>query len=376
MARQKKYFLLYLKTGGGHFAPAKAIYSYLKGHNPDACNPELIYGFKKSPDWIKYAIEDGYRILQAKAKWIFEFLYAINKIKVIAAINCRLVSFFVKNYLKEIILNEKPDKIIILHFFLLHPVFKILKQNKLSIPVLTIVTDPFTPHPIWFLHKNQNIIVFSDKLAQKVKRKLNKSTINTFPFVLDEKFSLSLSPEENIEQKNKLGFSPDKKILLIMGGGDGIPHGEKILEIVLKANLNVQIVIVCGKNVELFNQATELKKIYQNSDLTVYGFINFVYELLNISDVIITKCGASTIMEILILKKVAIVNDYIWEQEQGNIDYLKNNELGIYEPKIKNLPAAVSSLLNEENYSTFKQNISNEKLRNGLKEVCGFILNN
>jgi len=44
---------------------------------------------------------------------------------------------------------------------------------------------------------------------------------------------------------------------------------------------------------------------------------DFIYELINISDVVLTKCGASTIMENINLKKVPVVNDYIWEQEQG-----------------------------------------------------------
>jgi processive 1,2-diacylglycerol beta-glucosyltransferase/1,2-diacylglycerol 3-beta-galactosyltransferase len=103
--------------------------------------------------------------------------------------------------------------------------------------------------------------------------------------------------------------------------------------------------------------------------------VDFIYELINVCDVVITKCGASTIMEILNLGKVSVVNDYIWEQEQGNIDYLREKKLGIYEPKIKMLPGVIKNLLEDEGlYSFYKANIKNENIRNGVKEVSEFLI--
>ena len=373
--KKKKYFLLYLKTGGGHLAPAKAVFNFINKYYSDTSKPALIYGFEKSPVWIKYTIEDGYRILQAKAKWFFEFLYAFNKIRMLAAITCRIVSYFVIDYLEEIIIKEKPDKIIVFHFFLLHPVFKILKKNNLNIPVTTVVTDPFTPHPMWFLRKKQNFVLFSEKLASRIRNKLPHSSINVFSFILDEKFSSPMSSDKIIHSKKNLGYAVDNKILLVLGGGDGIPHGKEILKELLNANMNVQIAIVCGKNDELLKSAEKLKNEFPSVDLKVYGYVDFIYELLNISDVIITKCGASTIMEILILQKVPIVNDYLWEQEQGNIDYIKEKVLGIYEPKIKMIPSTAINLLSDDNiYSKFKNNIIKENITNGLKDFTEFIL--
>jgi len=91
--------------------------------------------------------------------------------------------------------------------------------------------------------------------------------------------------------------------------------------------------------------------------------------------VVLTKCGASTIMEILNLKKVPVVKDYIWEQEQGNVDYLIEKKLGIYEPKIEKLPEAVKNLLEDEKlYSSHKENIIKEKIENGVSKVAEYII--
>ena len=278
-------------------------------------------------------------------------------------------------YLEETITNEKPEKIVIFHFFCIIPVFRILKKHNFSIPVLTVITDPFTPHPMWFLKKNQNFIVFSKDLEKKVLQKKKNYKVKSFPFVIDEKFSKTLSSEEVVVVKKKFNYKLDKKILLILGGGDGIPKGERILEQILKVNIDAEIGIVCGKNDILHKGAEILKKKFKAENLKIYSYVDFIYELINISDVVLTKCGASTIMEILNLKKVPLVNDYIWEQEQGNVDYLIDKELGVYEPKIKNLPSIINNLLKDEKlYSTYKENILREKILNGVKEISEFIL--
>jgi len=229
---------------------------------------------------------------------------------------------------------------------------------------------------MWFLVKNQNFIVFSKGLEERIKRKNRGYTVQSFPFILDEKFSQSLSKEEILSLKKNLEYSPNKKMLLILGGGDGIPKGEKILNELLKSNLNAEVAIVCGKNEILQTAAEKLKKNYNADHLKIYGYVDFIYDLINFSDVVITKCGASTIMEILNLKKVPVVNDYIWEQEKGNVEFLKKNKLGVYEPQIKNLPSVVKQLLEDEKlYSSYVKNISDQKIENGVAKVSSFIIN-
>ncbi|MCW8817284.1 MAG: glycosyltransferase [Ignavibacteriaceae bacterium] len=376
MSEKKKYLFVYLKTGGGHLAPARAIFNYMNKHFSDTAEPKLIYGFEKTPRWVQFIIEDGYRMLQYTGKWFFEFLYAINKIPLVARVTCNLIAPFMKKYLEEVILKEQPDKIVIFHFFCIIPVFKILRKNKLSIPVQTVITDPFTPHPMWFLEKRQDFIVFSKDLEEKIIKMKKNYPVKNFPFVIDDKFSTSLSSDKIISVKKRFEYDPAKKMILILGGGDGIPKGERILEKILEAQINTEIGIVCGKNEVLQKGIENLKKRYKADHLKIYSYVDFIYELINISNVVITKCGASTIMEILNLKKVPVVNDYIWEQEQGNVDYLIDKKLGIYEPKIEKLPGIVKKLLEDEQfYLSYKENILKEKINNGVKELSEYIRN-
>ena len=119
--------------------------------------------------------------------------------------------------------------IVVFHFFLIKPVFEIIEEYKLDIFVITVVTDPFTTHPIWFLQKGWNFIIFSEMLKEKsTNQGIDKNNLKVFPFVLERKFSQKTSDSKTLIIRIKLGFKPDYKVLLIMGGGDGMPHGKNI----------------------------------------------------------------------------------------------------------------------------------------------------
>lgn len=375
--RKEKYFLMFLRTGGGHLAPARSVEEYLKKNYSEKIEPVLIDGLQSSPSYLKFIVEDGYRILQNRAKWYYESLYAVNKIIPFAKLSNLLVSNRIKPVIKKRIIEEKPDKIVIFHFFLIRPVFEILKELGLNIPVITVVTDPFIAHPIWFLNHKQTFIVFSERLKNyALKRKVPSENLHVFPFILNEKFSNPIPKDQITQLKKSLGFQEDKKIVLIVGGGDGIPKGERIVRNLIERLDSAQIAVVCGKNKKFFQSVQKMKENYELSTLKVFQYVDFIYELLNISDIVITKCGASTFMEILMIKKIPVVNNYIWEQEKGNVEFLVTNNLGIYERNIKKLPLLIRHLLCEpEVYNFYLSNIEKAHLRNGTPDVSEFIVN-
>ena len=373
---QQKHLFLYLKTGGGHLAPARSIAQYISKKHGDRTNAVLLDGFKGVNKWIKSIVEDGYRQSQNRAMWVFEALYALNKPPFIAKLTAMLLSFFVKPHLQKQILDQNPQRIIIFHFFLIRPVMKILEKNKMDIPVVVVVTDPFTAHPIWFLDKRPRFVVFSEKLKQYcIKKDIPEQSIKVFPFVLDEKFTQPMSPGLSRMMKENLGFDPQKRLVLILGGGDGIPRGEKILKNLFKHSSTTEVAIVCGKNKSLYKKAWQLKSKYDLKNLKIYGFVDFVYELINIADVVITKCGASTFMEILISGKIPVIIDYIWEQEKGNMEFVCENSMGIYEKNISRLPLKINEIIyNPHICNIYKNNIENQQLTNGTPLVSEFIL--
>lgn len=364
-----------MKTGGGHLAPAKSLSKYIEKHNKEEAEVILVDGFEKTKRYTRFIVEDGYRILQSKFKWLYELIYALHKVRIISEISSYLVSIQMEKYLSEIIQKEKPEKIVLFHFFAIKPVYKLIKELNLNITVITVVTDPFIAPPLWFLNKNQNFILFSEVLKDHcIKKGIASKNIKVFDFVLDEKYSKVATQDEILSYKKKFGFQKEK-VLLILGGGDGIPNGIQILKSILKLNSDFEIAVVCGKNKEFYEQAKKLIIPDKYDNLKIYGFVDFIYELISISDVVISKCGASTFMELLISGKIQIVNSFLWEQEKGNVDFLIKNNLGIYEKRIGKLPGIIDQLLTDHKIlKQYKKNIAGFKFENGVSKVASFLL--
>jgi len=364
-----------LKTGGGHIAPARSLSNYLEKHYKGEVEVILVDGFEKTKRYARFIVEDGYRILQSKFKWLYEFIYAIHKVRIISGISSYLVSVHMRKYLSEIIQKEKPEKIILFHFFTIKPVYKIIQDLNLDIHVITIVTDPYIAPPLWFLNKNQNFILFSEELKSYcIQKGIDSKNIKVFDFILDEKYSKAATQDEILSYKKKFGFQKEK-VLLILGGGDGIPKGIQILKSILKLNSDFEIAVVCGKNKKFYGQAKKIIIYDKYDNLKVYGFVDFIYELISISDVVISKCGASTFTELLISGKIQIVNSYLWEQEKGNVDFLVMNKLGIYEKRISKLPVLVDQLFKGNTIlQQYKKNITSFNFENGVSKVATFLL--
>ena len=91
---KKKYFLLYLNTGGGHLAPAKSIANCIDKLSSHSIEPVLIDGFEKANKIVQYVVEDGYRKLQSGGKWFYQFLYALYHIPIVTFINDLVLALF------------------------------------------------------------------------------------------------------------------------------------------------------------------------------------------------------------------------------------------------------------------------------------------
>lgn len=374
----EKILFFYLKTGGGHLAPAKAVSDWIATNEPNKADIRLIDGFEGASKILKWIIEDGYRNSQTKYKWVFESLYFINKLRPIAYLTSFLVGIFIYSILLKIIRRERPSKIVLFHFFLVVPIRWALKRSGKQIPTLTVVTDPFSAHPIWFLNKNQKFVVFSNTLKEYLTtiRKIDSSNIEVFPFTIGEQFSKTIEYPLVKKRKELLGINENEKVILILGGADGIPNAKRLLLNLAAMQLQSQIVLVCGRNTKLFFQSQKIKTHLNFSNLIILRYVDYVRELLAISEIVITKCGASTFMEILHSKKIPLVSSYIWEQEKGNVDYICNNQLGLYEPKPEKLAKAAKTILEEQEKKTFfVRNIEKLELANGTPSLSQFILN-
>lgn len=374
----KRIALLYLKTGGGHEAPARSIASYLSHKYPESCEPMLFDCLENGPRYVNVVVQDGYRMVQKRAQWVYSVLYEMNKYRPFSMPTRLMVNKPIKDYVREVVLPTNPEKIVVLHFFIIKPVMELLEELGLPIKVEVIVTDPFTAHPLWFMCKGPSYVLFSERLKEKVLKEgwVAENRMTVFPFIVNSRYEQPMSAAQKQTEMERFNMDTTKKTILLLGGGDGMPGASNILRSMVDLKVDANVVVVCGRDSELYQSlmGANFKGVF--ASVTILGFVDIVYELISIADVVITKCGPNTIMEILMCGKIPIVSSYIWEQEKGNLEYVVNNGLGVYEKTAMKIGRqALRFIKNDGVMEQYRQRVASLHIVNGTGSVSEYIFN-
>lgn len=73
------------------------------------------------------------------------------------------------------------------------------------------------------------------------------------------------------------------------------------------------------------------------------------------------------------MNKIPVINSYIREQEKGNMEFVVQNNVGIYQPNITKLVTKVATMLNSD-LSSYHTNIRNLHLKNGTADVAEYLV--
>ena len=367
---------LYLKTGGGHVSGANALVTCLKEKHPD--NAEYIpqNGFK-STNWVaRIFFEKGYLATSNYFELGYVAFYQLTKSKTVLTF-CKwlLRPFLVKNLI-DFLKTKKITKLVCLHEILI-PLARIaINRVNPNIPLISIVMDPFTAHPLWFYEKDTELIVFSRKLQKEAISHygFKPEQVHQFPIMLSRNFDRRYTLDEKIAAKKRHNIPLDKKILLVVGGGEGLKATLAIVNAFIFQRCPAHLIVICGKNKVLKTQLEILLKTTHIANIQVFGFVSFMPDLINVSDCVITKGGPATVMETLSAGKPLILASYVRGQEFGNMLYVVNNNLGWYIPQPRKIIKKVKEIIADDSIlSSIEQKIDTMHIQNGLEPIADFI---
>ena len=263
--------------------------------------------------------------------------------------------------IKNRIQTFNPDVIVSVHptmnYTPLAETKKISKELGKHIPFFTVVTDLGSAHSMWFQRNVDKLYVASErlyKLARKRKTPEENIVRTGLPIRVDFSIQAERLGDRNSEagkayqreMRRSLGIDPDRNVVLVMGGGEGVGSLSSIVDS-LYAKLRNQgvdatICVVCGRNEKLKNGlavrdwdvvasnegkkpkrrqrvknffdrvrrnkriADALKRAEEAEskphaqgvvDVVGLGFVTNVAEYMVASDVLVTKAGPGTIAE-------------------------------------------------------------------------------
>ena len=337
-----KICVLYSDVGAGHKAVAKSLLYYLSADERlrvSCCDFNREYKlnvFGNASELYRFELQ-FFPWFQEVSVWFFnnEWGYQILK----QGYEDAAKPFFRKFYRKY------PGDLYISCYYFDYELFRKIKIEDPNAKTVMVVTDIATPLRFWFNPIADLIIVPTQEMYDRGLRFFKKYKEKV------KVMGLPVSPEfftgcDRKQLKNSLGLDPNKKTILVFGGGEGMLQLPDIVKRLDKTLANVNIITVCGKNEFLKKQLA--KKKFRNN-CQILGWTDRFHDLLKCSDLVITKAGPTTIWECLVLNKPMIIYDYIRGQERGNIAFAKQHSANtIYEKRPSKIANRAVELLSQK----------------------------
>lgn len=225
----------------------------------------------------------------------------------------------------------KPDMVVSTHFatnyFAEH-----CKNKPLTVVYFPdIVVNPMYRYPCDLLLVTAP--TGYERALRTHKRRFSEDNLARVPFIIrKEAFAVTA---DKTELRRKLGFEENKFTVVLAEGGNGIGNMERICEIILKRNLPVTLVPVCGKNKALYEKFLRYKPSGE-TDFRPAGLVENMFELLAAADVFCGKSGANMCAEVCYSGLPHIITRYASNIERHNGEYYignVGNALKIFSPE-------------------------------------------
>lgn len=350
--QKRKFIFLYLNTGAGHISAAKVLAQAITEENHDI-EIKMINGFGKSNFAGKVLFEKGYNFACNYMHGLFPLIYDLGAHRWAQHLTLLVMRYQTKKYLRKVFLTEHPTDVVSFHFALTPYAKAAIRTLPWHVNMTVMVTDPFTVPHAWFYERSCRYFVYSEQAKQTGVHEcgVSEKNITVVPFLMKQTFRQKTTPEQIREIRIKRGFDPDKKMVLLLGGGEGLPGAHEIIQKCIFHKADFSVAIVCGRD-KAKQESLELLRItYPKLDLHVFGFIDFVDELVKACDCAVIKAGPATLMEVLSCRKPVIICTYIHNQELGNMRYAVDNHVGYYLRRPRDIYRKIKKLLEDNNYS-------------------------
>jgi len=373
MSDKKKIYMAISDTGGGHRAAAQSLqgaFDLLFDGKYDIMIDNIFTNTKK----IGKKLEKAYATLNNRLTFIYSLGYILTSIKPILYLVNNIMGVNAIPKTAEKLKEFDPDLVISIHPLVDLILKKSIKRAGINPKKAVVITDPITAHIGWFTPPIYDLyIVSSERLKKRlIKRKVDEDKIKIYNPPLNPQFQKAISENEINQIKQRFDFPNDKKIVFFAGSGEGFKNINLYVKRILKKQKLLEkafFVIVTGKNTAQKEMLEEMTKEHQ-TNFKIFGFSKDMHDLTAAADLIICKAGPATTYQALILKTPIIHTMYIYGQEKGNTDLIRENNYGRYIPNIRKLVDNIEDLVvNDEKLKQMKDNLQHANFNNGSEGI-------
>lgn len=339
ISKRPHILFLFSDTGGGHRSATEAIIEGLKLEFDERISTQMVDIFldiaprplNYLPKWYPYMV---------RLPEVWGFSYRISNGTRRSRVIVESAYPYVRRSLHKVIREYPADMIVSLHPLANDPFLHAL--GKTRPPFITVVTDLVTTHALWY-HKSADLCLVPTDVAYQraLLAGLNPEQVKVVGLPVADRFCQPVG--DPIALREKLGWPQDRLVVLLVGGGDGMGPIEKTAMAIAEANLPITLVIIAGRNLELKQRlegrAWPMKTI-------IYGFVHEMPDFMRAANILVTKAGPGTISEALNAGLPMILYSRLPGQEDGNVDYVISEGVGVWAPKTSYIVSSLKAWIN------------------------------
>jgi len=333
---------------GGHIFPAIAIANALMETAP---NCDILFVGAEGKMEMEKVPAAGYKIIGLPVRGFQRRLTLQN-----FTFFFKLISSLFKA--RKIINDFKPDIVVGVGGFASGPLLRVASMKKIPCLIQEQNSYAGVTNKILASRVNTICVAYEDMERFFPKDKI----VYTGNPIRKDLINTSIKKEEALIQFNLRG---NRKILLILGGSLGARTINRSIEKNINKLIENKIQIIWQTGKDYYTKAKEIAKKTEYRDIQVHDFINRMDLVYSVADVVISRAGASTVSELCMVKKPAILvpspNVAEDHQTKNAMALVNNNAAMIVEDKDAEvvLVDEVIKLLNDEfRMNVYKENIA------------------
>ena len=373
---KKKILVMYARYGSGHKTIAEYVAKYIEEHNKNV--EVMLLDMTDYANGVgKFSVKIMDFVSRYRPEKIFDVCYELMDHKLPSIANNKIArkSYDNKN-LRKIISEFNPTVTISSHFYCSNIICYYNNINLIDTKLLTIITD-YRTHEWWTRNnKKEHGYIVGNEMVKKelISRGIESKKIHAFGLPLNINQINKLDSEEEILKRYKLSGS--KKIYLFFGGStSGSMYYYDYFKTIAKLNINADIIFVSGKNVKLKNKCDKYVKEKNIKNIKVLGFTNDVFNLMKISDLVISKPGGATVTECLEMHRPLLLVPGIGGQEKYNARFISKKKYGIKIRNLWNFKNWIKRLeTNPEIISKLKKNLEKQKNNKSVEKINDLVM--
>ena len=336
-----KILLLYASRVSGHRRAAEAIEQALERLYPQIkVRKEDL--FKHGNPLARKILDDLYYAAIKVTPWFWDFLWNSNLIFWLTCglreFSCRLNSF---RLYKEVIASFNPQVVVCTHGLPLALCSTIKRRRKLDYLLVAVPTD-YSLHPYWTYNNVDVYFLAHEGMRDGLRKKgISQAKVQVCGIPISPIFSEDTDKEE---LKNKWQIRHDLFTILLMGGGQGMGPLRRTVDALNGLGLPIQLLIVTGTNDGLKKELQEIE-----SELSIpskiLGYTKKIDELMEISDLLMSKPGGLTITEALVKDLPLGILDSLAGQERKNQEFLLKKKIAFNLQREKEMVSLIQRFL-------------------------------